>query len=180
MSDYEYCKKHDTSFLMPELLMCPKCAIERLRAGDVPEPLGDALIEAFDTLEKDLAAEKERSKSISKNCQDTAITLAFERKRMFDFKARVDNEYARLMQKVQEVAGERDQLRDRVCELANEVATLKADRAVIDAWNNNQSIEVRLKGTDKWHPCDDPRWCYTALIQTGPTMKPTMKGKQNE
>ena len=36
--------------------MCPKCAVERLRAGAVDEPIGDALIEAFDTIEKQARA----------------------------------------------------------------------------------------------------------------------------
>lgn len=44
--------------------------------------------------------------------------------------------------------------------LRGEVAKLKEDRAVIDAWNNGQKIECRLKGTDTWNPCDDPLWCY--------------------
>jgi hypothetical protein len=30
MGDYDYCKKHDTSFLMPDLLQCPWCAVEKL------------------------------------------------------------------------------------------------------------------------------------------------------
>jgi hypothetical protein len=55
MSDYDYCAKHDCSFLMPELLMCPECAVERLKAGDVPEPLGDALIEAIATRDSAIA-----------------------------------------------------------------------------------------------------------------------------
>lgn len=49
MGDYDYCKKHDCSFLMPEILMCPQCAVEWLMAGNLPEPHGDALIEAIRT-----------------------------------------------------------------------------------------------------------------------------------
>jgi len=28
MSDYDYCEKHDLSFLVPEYMMCPKCAVD--------------------------------------------------------------------------------------------------------------------------------------------------------
>jgi hypothetical protein len=51
MGDYDYCERHDTSFLMPELLMCPKCAREALDKGLIPEPFGDALLEYCKTLE---------------------------------------------------------------------------------------------------------------------------------
>ena len=51
MGDYDYCSRHDVSFLMPELLMCPRCAREALERGDVPEPVGDALLEYCRTLE---------------------------------------------------------------------------------------------------------------------------------
>jgi hypothetical protein len=54
MGDYDYCEKHDCSFLMPDLLMCPECAIDRLNAGDVPEPLGDALVEAVRVKDTDI------------------------------------------------------------------------------------------------------------------------------
>ncbi len=58
MSDYDYCEKHDTSFLMPEILMCPKCARDRLMLGDVPEPIGDALIEYVKGLEMKVRAKE--------------------------------------------------------------------------------------------------------------------------
>lgn len=51
MSDYDHCTKHDISFLMPELLMCPHCAREALDAGLIPEPHGDALLDYCRTLE---------------------------------------------------------------------------------------------------------------------------------
>ena len=43
MSDYDYCSKHDTSFLMPELLMCPNCALEALKRGEVRDMLSECL-----------------------------------------------------------------------------------------------------------------------------------------
>lgn len=60
MSDYDYCKKHDCSFLVPEVMMCPYCAEYRLRQGDVPEPLGDALVERIDSLIREVEALKAR------------------------------------------------------------------------------------------------------------------------
>jgi hypothetical protein len=55
MSDYDYCHKHDLSFLVPELLMCPKCAVDAVLRGALPEPIGDALCEAIKELRKDSA-----------------------------------------------------------------------------------------------------------------------------
>ena len=30
MSDYDYCQKHELSYLVPEYMMCPKCAVEQM------------------------------------------------------------------------------------------------------------------------------------------------------
>ena len=34
MSDYDHCKKHNLSFLVPEYLMCPKCAAKEVLCND--------------------------------------------------------------------------------------------------------------------------------------------------
>lgn len=31
---------------------------------------------------------------------------------------------------------------------------------VIEAYNNGFRVEYRLKGTDTFHPCDDPAWLF--------------------
>ena len=55
MSDYDHCKKHDLSFLVPEYLMCPQCAVEQMDWDDT-NPIDDAIREYIKDLECQVAS----------------------------------------------------------------------------------------------------------------------------
>ena len=54
MSDYDHCNKHNLSFLVPEYMMCPKCAVDDFD-WDSTDCRDDAVREYIKDLENQVA-----------------------------------------------------------------------------------------------------------------------------